>query len=146
MPKLTRCIAVAALAAAVFAAQAAPRAACMPVVRGAWVRMTPTMPMGAAYFVLENPCRTAAAVTGAASPDFADVSVHETRIEGGVSRMRALPRVELAPGARVAFEPGGRHVMLMAPTRATGATVRLELRLADGRVLKVDAPVRRAAP
>lgn len=145
---ITAAPALALLAALAAPAHAAPPAACAPVVRDAWVRMTPTMPMGAGYFVLENRCRAPAAVVGADSPDFRDVGMHETRVDGGVSRMRALPRVEIAPGARVAFEPGGRHVMLMGAKHpiAVDGRVRIELRMADGRRLAVDAPVRGAAP
>ncbi|AXK72002.1 copper chaperone PCu(A)C [Lysobacter sp. TY2-98] len=121
---------------------------CAPIVRDAWVRMTPMMPMGAGFFVLENRCKAPVAVTGASSPRFGDVSMHETRIEGGMSRMRPLARVDVAPGANAEFHPGGRHLMLMSPTGdvAAGGRVRIDLKLADGRRLPVDFDVRSATP
>jgi copper(I)-binding protein len=129
-------------------ATAAPRTACMPVVTQAWVRMTPAMPMGAGFFSLRNPCRSDIVLAGAASPRFGDVSMHETRVEGGVSRMRPLDRVVLRPGERVEFAPGGRHLMLMKPDARVAADgkARIEFELADGRRLPVDFDVRRAAP
>ncbi|MGY3264569.1 copper chaperone PCu(A)C [Lysobacter sp. HA35] len=142
--------ALAALLAIPFVAFAggAKSAACMPTVRDAWVRMTPMMPMGAGFFVLDNRCKAPFVLTGATSKMFGDVSMHETRVEGGVSRMRPLPRVDVAPGAQVAFAPGGRHLMMMSPTGELGAgrKVRVELKFADGRVLPVDFDVRSAAP
>ncbi|TZF86607.1 copper chaperone PCu(A)C [Cognatilysobacter lacus] len=128
-------------------APASGRHACAPVVTGAWVRMTPMMPMGAGFFTLTNPCRADIVLVGAASPRFGNASMHETRIEGGISRMRALDNVVLRPGQRVAFLPGGRHLMLMAPDArvSPGHKVRVDLRLRDGRRLPVDFDVRSAA-
>lgn len=122
--------------------------ACVPQVRDAWVRMPPMMPMGAGYFVLANPCRTAVTLVGARSDRFADTSMHETRVEGGISRMQPLERVTIEPGGRAAFAPGGRHLMLMQPRGdvTVGSTVRLELELADGRRLTATAPVRAVSP
>jgi copper(I)-binding protein len=91
--------------------------ACQPVVERGWVRMAPGMPMAAGFAVLRNPCRAEAAIVGASSPAFADVSLHETRVEGGVSRMRAVPRIALPAGGTVELRPGGLHAMLMAMRR-----------------------------
>ncbi|GAB6196061.1 hypothetical protein PAGU2595_013680 [Lysobacter xanthus] len=120
----------------------------MPVVREAWIRMTPTMPMGAGFFRLDNPCRAPVALTGVASPAFADVSMHRTQVQGGISRMQPAPRVDIAAGGRVQFAPGGLHLMLMSPTAklAPYSRARVELKLADGRKLPVDFVVRSAAP
>ncbi|HEY4583384.1 MAG TPA: copper chaperone PCu(A)C [Lysobacter sp.] len=128
---------------------AAPPSGCMPVVRGAWVRMTPVMPIGAGYFTIENPCGTAITLAGASSARFSDVSMHETRLENGISRMLPLPSQPVAPGQRVEFRPGGRHLMLAMPRAGSAVPtthLRIDLRLADGRVLPVDFELRRAAP
>jgi copper(I)-binding protein len=121
--------------------------ACQPVVERGWVRMAPGMPMAAGFAVLRNPCRAEAAIVGASSPAFADVSLHETRVEGGVSRMRAVPRIALPAGGTVELRPGGLHAMLMAPRAdATPKSVRIEFVLADGRRVAADLPVRATAP
>lgn len=124
----------------------ASTAACVPTVRDAWIRTAPMMPMGAGFFVLENRCKAAVALTGASSTAFGDVTMHETRVEGGVSRMRPLTRVDLASGASVEFKPGGRHLMLMSPMSplTAGRRVRIDLVFADGRAVPVDFTVRSA--
>ena len=121
--------------------------ACQPVVQRGWVRMAPGMPMGAAFALVRNPCATDAAIVGASSPAFADVSLHETRIENGVSRMRAVAKVALPAGGSVELGPGGLHAMLMQPRgSATPKTVRIEFLLADGRRVRGDLPVRMTPP
>ncbi|HZX80555.1 MAG TPA: copper chaperone PCu(A)C [Lysobacter sp.] len=139
------------LAALSTTAHAAPAnaAACSPVVRGAWVRMTPVMPIGAGYFTIENPCGAPITLTGASSARFSDVTMHETRLENGISRMLPLAAQTIAPGRRIEFRPGGRHLMLAMPRAGSAVPtthLRIELRLADGRVMPVDFELRRAAP
>ena len=87
-------------------------------------------------------------LTGVRSMRFGEASMHETRLEGGVSRMRPLPRVVVPPGGKVDFQPGGRHLMLMAPDARVlpGSRVRIDLQLEDGRRIPVDFDVRGAAP
>ena len=137
-------------ALAVPATQAAKPAAapCRPAIRDAWVRLPPGMPMGAGYFVIDNVCSERVVMTGASSDRFADVSMHETRVDAGVSRMKPIDRVRVAPRSRAVFAPGGRHLMLMAPRGAVAAgdRVRLELSFDDGSRVAVLAPVRNAAP
>jgi len=124
-------------------------AECLPKVQGAWIRMPPVaMPMMAGFARIENPCRTPVAVVGAESLAFADVSLHETREEGGVSRMREVERLPVAPGKRVELKPGGLHLMLhgaYAPMIA-GEKVVITLKLADGRTLPVQFEARKRAP
>lgn len=121
---------------------------CMPVVSEGWVRLAPGMPMGAAFAVVRNPCAASVEITGVSSPDFDDTSLHETRIEGGISRMRAVPRLIVPARRDVALRPGGLHAMLMQPVRplAAGAKVRVEFLLRDGRRVAAVLPVRSAAP
>lgn len=121
---------------------------CQPTVASGWVRMAPGMPMGAGFAVLRNACSQPVEVVGAASPDFGDVSLHETRVERGVSRMREVERVPVKANGTVELKPGGLHVMLMAPRRsvAPGGRVRVEFLLADGRRVGADLPVRTTAP
>lgn len=121
-------------------------AACTPTVADGWVRMAPGMPMAAAFAVLRNPCARTVEVVGTSSPAFGDVSLHETRIEGGMSRMRAVERVAVPAGGTVELRPGGLHVMLMAPRGTPAARVRVEFLLADGRRVAADLPVRATAP
>ncbi len=68
--------------------------ACVTVQQG-WARLppNPAMPMTAGYGVIRNGCAKAVAISGARSASFGDVSLHETTIVDGVSRMRAVERL-----------------------------------------------------
>lgn len=124
-------------------------AECLPKAQGAWVRVPPVaMPMMAGFVRIENPCRAPVTVVGAESLAFADVSLHETREEGGVSRMREVERLPIAPGKQVELKPGGLHLMLhgaYAPV-AAGEKVVITLKLADGRSVPVQFEARKGAP
>lgn len=120
---------------------------CTPVVREGWVRMPPgSMPMMAGFGRIENPCGTPLTIVGASSAAFGDVSLHETRIVDGVSRMRALPELRIAPGQSAVLKPGGMHLMLMDPGAALqpGSKVAVEFKLKDGGKVLGEFVVRKA--
>lgn len=120
-------------------AASAAEPACVSLEQG-WVRLPPPgVPMAAGYGVIRNGCRAPVVVVAAGSKAFGDVSLHETTLVDGVSRMRAVEKLPIAPGASVELKPGGLHLMLMQPEVALGAGKELPLRLSleDGR--KVDA-------
>jgi copper(I)-binding protein len=118
---------------------------CAPQVRDGWVRMPPgDMPMMAGFGRIENRCPTPATIVSASSPAFGDTSLHETRIVDGLSRMRAVPDLRIAPDDAAVLKPGGLHLMLMqprAPLKA-GSRVAIEFRLQDGRTLLGEFEVR----
>lgn len=98
---------------------------------------------GAVYVLIENRGSEADAVLAATSDVSATVELHETRLEGGVMRMRPLSRVDLPPGGRVEMKPGGHHIMLLGLTRdlQPGDTVTVRrFEKAGERV--IEAPVR----
>lgn len=106
------------LASAALPASAAGRL----VVEEGWIRTAPPgARMLAGYARLRNAGDAPLVVTGAASPAFADVSLHATVLEDGVSKMRPLPRLTIAPGASEMLAPGGMHLMLMGPSTALDA-------------------------
>lgn len=130
------------------ATPAAADAACVTVEDG-WIRMPPApRPMLAGFGRISNRCATAQAVAAARSPRFGDVSLHETRMVDGISRMREVERLPVAAGGEAVLQPGGLHLMLMQPaaTLAEGERVPLVLVLADGREVPATLTVRRAAP
>lgn len=130
----------ASVAFAAFTAAPAFAADCLPKVEGAWIRMPPAgLPMMAGYARISNPCKGALAIVAAHSGAFADTSLHETRVEGGMSRMRATPALRLAPGGSAVLEPGGFHLMLMDPVKPlhAGDRVEVEFTLEDGRRFSV---------
>lgn len=98
--------------------------------------------MAAGYGVIVNRCKAAVTVVAAGSKAFGDVSLHETTVTEGVSRMREVERLPVAAGARVELKPGGLHLMLMQPEvpLAVGRELPLRLSLEDGR--KVDGTLK----
>jgi copper(I)-binding protein len=121
---------------------------CTPAVREGWVRMPPmAMPMMAGFGRIENPCAMPVTIVSASSPAFGDVSLHETRVVDGVSRMRALPELRIAAGDSAVLKPGGMHLMLMQPGAALkpGSKVVVEFVLKDGGKLLGEFVVRAPA-
>lgn len=114
---------------------------CAPQVRDGWVRLPPVamaMPMMAGFGRIENRCTTPVTIVGVSSPAFGDASLHETRVVAGVSRMRALPELRIAPDSAATLKPGGMHLMLMRPRAPLkpGSKVVVEFALQGGGVLR----------
>jgi copper(I)-binding protein len=140
-----------ALLALVLAATAASPACakgkvdCMPVVRDGWIRLVPGgMPMQAGFGRIENPCAMPATIVGARSAAHGSAELHETKIVDGMSRMRAVPELRIAPEGAAVLKPGGLHLMLMDPRTPMkpGTKVAIEFPLQDGRVLRGEFVVR----
>jgi len=143
-------LAAAVLFALVLSAPVAARD-CRPQVREGWVRMPPngmstkTMPMMAGFGRIVNQCSTPATILSARSPSFASVELHETRIVDGVSKMRPLSSLRVAPDGAALLRPGGMHLMLMRPRTAlkAGSRIVVEFELAGGGTLLGEFEVRK---
>ncbi len=98
----------------------------------------PGMQMSAGYLKLTNNSDAAITISLVTSPQFEAVEIHETVIENEISRMVELADVTIEPGSSVAFEPGGKHLMLMRRIGEPGA-VHLEFYAGDTVVLTVDS-------
>ena len=91
-----------------------------------------------------------AAVVAAGSPAAARAELHSMTMDGGVMRMRALPRIELPAGKTVKLAPGGMHVMLvdLKQPLKVGDRVALTLSVQSSgtslTTLNLDVPVRAA--
>ena len=137
-----------ALLLAAGATQAAARE-CAPAMKDGWVRLPPAaMPMMAGFGRITNPCPAPVVIVSASSPAFGEVSLHETRIVDGVSRMRAIEQLRIAPDGAAIFKPGGMHLMLMQPRAPLkeGSKVVVIFKLQDGRELLSELVVRKPAP
>lgn len=78
-----------------------------------WSRaLPPVAPTAAAYLGLENRGGRADRLIAAASPIAGRVELHEHIHQDGLMKMQQIDSVEIAPGARVEFKPGGHHLML----------------------------------
>ncbi|MBT8066306.1 MAG: copper chaperone PCu(A)C [Gammaproteobacteria bacterium] len=101
-------------------------------------RPMPGMKMSAAYLSLANNSDETIRITRVASAEYESVQMHETRMEDGVARMRAIPVLEIAAGETVTLQRGGKHLMLMRPTGSSD-TVSLQFLDGDDLLLTVDA-------
>ncbi|UHQ21953.1 copper chaperone PCu(A)C [Lysobacter sp. 5GHs7-4] len=134
------------LAAALGAAPTAQARGCTARIVEGWVRLPPAqMPMMAGFGRIENRCPTPITIVGVSSPAFGDTSLHETRIVDGISRMRALPELRIAPDGNATLKPGGMHLMLMQPHAPLkpGSKVVVEFKLKDGGVLRGELEARK---
>ncbi|AQR75807.1 hypothetical protein BXU08_09770 [Sphingomonas sp. LM7] len=110
---------------------------------GAWVRLPAvTGRPGAAYFTLHGGA-TADTLLAAATPAALRAELHETVTTQGVKAMRPTSDVAVPAGGTVAFEPGGRHVMLfdLGPNVKSGTRVPLALAFASGKRLEIQATI-----
>ena len=112
----------------------------------AWIRVLPgDLPAGA-YVTLENDGDQPVALSGASSTAYAEVMLHRSSTEGGVSRMAMVDSMEVPAHGKAELAPAGYHLMLMrpgAPVKA-GDTVTLTLQFTDGSTLPTDFVARPA--
>jgi copper(I)-binding protein len=118
-------------------------------VRRPWTRPAAAGMNGVGYFTLANVGAKPVKLIGVESPAARSVTLHQTRQTGGVSSMRPVAGgVVVAPGARIAFAPGGYHLMLMGLTSAQtlGGKTPLTLVFEGGRRMKIDLSVEAGPP
>jgi copper(I)-binding protein len=58
------------------------------------------------------------ALVGATTPVAESATLHESSNTGGIDRMRAVPALQVAPGAPLRLAPGGGHLMLSSLRKA----------------------------
>lgn len=110
---------------------------------GAYVRLPAVQGRPAvAYFTLHGGEKDATLIS-VTSPAVIRSELHESMMHGAVSSMAPVDDVKLPKKGRIAFAPGGRHVMLFGlnKTVAAGGTMTLVLTFADALRIEVDAPV-----
>ncbi|MET0226913.1 MAG: copper chaperone PCu(A)C [Dokdonella sp.] len=117
-----------ALMVALFGAAGVAQAAGKLGVTDAWIREAPPgASMLAGYATLTNTGDAPITLLTVQSDVFRMASLHETVIDNGISKMRELHRIELAPGASVSLKPGGKHLMLMQPRQEVHAGDKVEM-------------------
>jgi len=112
-----------------------------------WVRGTVAGQRATGAFMKLTPAADQKLVA-AASPVAKIVEIHEMAMDGGVMKMRAIPKLALPAGKATELKPGGYHVMLMALERtlAEGETVPITLTFEDAagkrQTVEIKAPVK----
>ena len=101
-------------------------------------RPMPGTGMSAAYLSLTNNTEATIRITRVTSAQYGSVQLHESILENGIARMRAIPELEIRAGETLTLQRGGKHLMLMRPT-GPADVVSLQFFDDDNLVLSVDA-------
>lgn len=111
-----------------------------------WIRALPgSLPAGG-YFTLHNDGKSAQTLVGAKADACGMLMLHVSQNKGGMSAMHEVTGVDIAPGGKISFAPGGYHLMCMdaKPAITPGARVPVTLLFKSGEKLTVDFAVRGA--
>ncbi|HSM04460.1 MAG TPA: cytochrome c oxidase assembly protein [Longimicrobiales bacterium] len=94
------------------------------------VRMgAPPVPDRAALYLTVRARDAEVVIAGVEVEGAGRAELHETRMDGDIMRMGPVDRVTVAPGAEVALQPGGLHVMVLDLGERPVAGDRLAVRL-----------------
>lgn len=121
--------------------QAAPKAAS---VDHAWVRLPAVAGRpGAAYFTIHGGA-VDDRLMAVASPQAVRAEMHDMSMDGGIMKMAPIDGGLAVPAkGDVAFESGGKHVMLfdISPNALPGGKMTLTFTLASGQKLEAEAAI-----
>ena len=110
----------------------------------AWVRaMPPGSMMTAGFGRLVNNSNVDLEITAYTSPQFADVSLHRTVLEDGMSRMKEVPTLMIPAGSEIELAPGGYHLMFMQPIEKQGDVLLLHVDADGGGRFSFELPLER---
>ena len=115
-------------------------------VANSWFRALPANLPAGGYFELRNTGRWPVLLRGARSPACGMLMLHLSENNGGMSSMRHVDSIDVAPGGLLEFKQGGYHLMCMDPTAAMkpGASVAVMLKFADGSKVSTTFAVKNA--
>ena len=117
--------------------------------REAWVRsMPPGTQVAAAYGELMNHGDQTVTIVQLTADLGTEAQMHDVIAEGDQRRMVQLETTDIAPGASLVFEPGGRHMMLLglAEPPAEGSQVEICALSTAGSKACTQATVSRKTP
>ena len=78
-----------------------------------WIRALPGALPAGGYFTLHNDGKTAQTLVSAQSGACGMLMLHVSENKGGMSAMHDVTGVDVAPGGKISFAPGGYHLMCM---------------------------------
>ncbi|MDB5455083.1 MAG: hypothetical protein JWP92_668 [Caulobacter sp.] len=113
-------------------------------IRHPWTRPAAAGFNGVGYLTLANVGTKSIKLVTAESPAAKTVTLHQSRMAGGVMSMAPVTGgLTVAPGASVAFAPGGYHLMLIGlkQSSAVGGKIPLTLVFEGGRRMAVELAV-----
>jgi len=111
-------------------------------VEKAWARATPASATTAVvYLTVANSGAAADRLTEVSTPVAASADMHLMAMEGNVMQMRDVDAVDVKPGDRISFKPGGLHIMLMNLKRPLQKGERFALSLVFEKAGRIDVDV-----
>ena len=114
-------------------------------VEDAWSRPAIAGRTGVVYLTVQD---TGAPdkLTGASTPVASQAELHESFVDNGVAKMRAVQTLTIAPGKPVTLAPNGYHIMLMGlkQTLKPGDTFPVTLTFANAGAVAATVTVRGA--
>jgi len=84
-------------------------------VTACWIRSLPKPAPSGGYFIIKNSGQQDVKLTGASSPAYGMVMLHQTTEKDGMSRMSETQDVVIPAMGQLEFKPGGYHAMLEQP-------------------------------
>ena len=87
-------------------------------VKDAWIRWLPGKIPAGGYLTLVNTSDHAVSLVSASSADYATVSLHQTRMQDGTSRMAPVDKLTIPAHSTLKFASEGYHLMLQQPKRS----------------------------
>ncbi|MDP2410650.1 MAG: copper chaperone PCu(A)C [Pseudolabrys sp.] len=105
-----------------------------------WARATPKgASVGGGYLKIANTGETSDRLVSGTSDVSQRFEIHEMSMDGGVMKMRALPKgLEIKPGHTLELKPGGYHVMFVGLNRPLEQGQRIKATLEFEKAGKVE--------
>lgn len=112
-------------------------------VEQAWVRLPAAASQPAAGYFRMEASGPREVITSISSPEAERIEMHMSTTENGISRMVRIDKAHADQATRIAFEPGGRHLMIFGlnPEIRPGSTLRLDFRFVLAPPVSVEARV-----
>ena len=94
-----------------------------------------------AYFTVHNHGDIDLVITQVSCPQFKRAEIHQSKLDGGIMRMRRVDQILIPAAGNVELAPGGYHLMLLEPVveLEAGQPISLLIRYSDNRQQSVTA-------
>ncbi|WP_167303979.1 copper chaperone PCu(A)C [Sphingobium vermicomposti] len=111
----------------------------------AWVRLSPNKDRPSSGYFVAHGGDADTQLRGVMTDYALKVEMHESINEGGVMKMKAIDSVDIPAKGKVAFAPGGKHLMIWGinDTAINRGKMTFTFLLANGDRLLVDAAIQK---
>ena len=111
----------------------------------AWVRLSPNKDRPSSGYFVAHGGDADTQLRGVMTDYALKVEMHESISEGGVMKMKAIDSVDIPAKGKVAFAPGGKHLMIWGinDTAISRGKMTFTFLLANGDRLLVDAAIQK---